>query len=318
MPTASSTAVPPPLREASGSVSTSIPDDTAHAPAPARTATPLQRKAALWALGDIVSSGAGLRAVLDACPDFATHVDAAARGLRLTKRIRSFDAEGAATAASPLPGRQFWYDASVEAIDDAGMRWVASAVLARMARARNDATDASPAPLGALLTRRLGWEAELVTAGAPAELDESAATALSPVLSRPIRLTIASSAPASNLALLDATVHSLAVDDSMMEGAFLAAAALPHPTAEWQAVLKRVTELSSRITQREARTALLSLRGDNPELFAAPGLYMHVHALLSRYNVGLPVRRFVHNLFERVSFSDRAWELLVVRSDGAR
>ncbi len=73
------------------------------------------------------------------------------------------------------------------------------------------------------------------------------------------------------------------------------------------AVLARVLELASRITQREARAALIKLKADKPDAFASAHLYAHIHAALSRHTLTLPVRRFVHNLFERVSFSDRAW-----------
>lgn len=75
----------------------------------------------------------------------------------------------------------------------------------------------------------------------------------------------------------------------------------------YEIILQRILELASRITQKEARTALLKLKNDKPDAFASSALYAHVHALLSRYTLTLPVRRFIHNLFDRVSFSDRAW-----------
>jgi hypothetical protein len=90
--------------------------------------------------------------------------------------------------------------------------------------------------------------------------------------------------------------------------AFLSARRLPPLTAEGEAALTRIQELPSRVTQRDARAALLRMRAEKPELFASAGLYMHVHALLSRHGLALPIRRFLHNLFDRVSFNDRAWE----------
>jgi hypothetical protein len=33
-----------------------------------------------------------------------------------------------------------------------------------------------------------------------------------------------------------------------------------------------------------------------------------VHALLARYTMSLALRRFLHALFDRVSFADAAWE----------
>jgi len=75
----------------------------------------------------------------------------------------------------------------------------------------------------------------------------------------------------------------------------------------YEIILYRIVDLASRITQKEARTALLKLKNEKPDAFASSALYAHVHALLSRYTLSLPVRRFIHNLFDRVSFSDRAW-----------
>jgi hypothetical protein len=68
-----------------------------------------------------------------------------------------------------------------------------------------------------------------------------------------------------------------------------------------------VRELGSRVTQREARAALLRMRAELPDLFASPALYAHACAALAAMPVGLGARRFVTQLFERVSFSDKAW-----------
>lgn len=76
----------------------------------------------------------------------------------------------------------------------------------------------------------------------------------------------------------------------------------------YETILHRVTELNSRITQREARQALVKLKNERPDMFAHAHLYAHVHALLSRYTMTLPIRRFLHTLFDRVSFSDRSWD----------
>jgi rapamycin-insensitive companion of mTOR len=77
--------------------------------------------------------------------------------------------------------------------------------------------------------------------------------------------------------------------------------------ADQEAILSRICELSSRITQREARAVLLKIKTERPETFAASALFARCHALLSAYTFSLPVRRFLHALFDRVSFSDRAW-----------
>jgi hypothetical protein len=74
------------------------------------------------------------------------------------------------------------------------------------------------------------------------------------------------------------------------------------------AVLAAIIDLASRICQRDARAALLKLKADKPDVFASPLLLVRAHALMARYVYALPVRRFIHGLFEqRVSASDRAW-----------
>ena len=71
--------------------------------------------------------------------------------------------------------------------------------------------------------------------------------------------------------------------------------------------LDKILELASKVTMKDARNALQKLKGEKPELFATPALYARAHALLSRYTLTLPVRRFVHLLFDRASFNDKNW-----------
>jgi hypothetical protein len=123
-----------------------------------------------------------------------------------------------------------------------------------------------------------------------------------------LRASYALALQAPQDAAASATAESLLDDTGGGEDAFLAAERLPPMRPEWQPVLARIGELSARLTQREARSALARMRAERPELFGSPGLYAHVHALLSRYTLTLPVRRFIHAQFERVSFSDRAWD----------
>lgn len=117
-----------------------------------------------------------------------------------------------------------------------------------------------------------------------------------------------------------------AVDDSVSDstkqrpvgGGYLGAVArLPPAKGDAEIVLARVAELASRIAQRDARTALLALRSRSPDTFASAALLARTHAILARYAFALPVRRFVHGLFDRVTGSDRSWAVVdaVTRDD---
>jgi hypothetical protein len=284
--------------------------EPAAAAAVAPPATPLDRKAAWWALADVASTPAGLGLILAACPDWMSHVHALAHGLRLAKVVQWHGASHGGTLAVA---------AGVDEVDDVSCRWLGSAVMARMlrhARCTVPSPPASPTGLpppviGDDIVEGLGWQAggvaqSNVTAASGSLLGGlTACTSVAAPLAAVPRSDIGAGAV---LALHSPVADVPLLDDTQLPTAFLSASALPPAAPAWTRVLTRVMELSSRITQRDARAALLTLRNDDPDLFASTGLYAHVHALLSRYAVPLPVRRFVHGLFERVSFSDRAWE----------
>ena len=78
-------------------------------------------------------------------------------------------------------------------------------------------------------------------------------------------------------------------------------------TAPHEALLSAVRELGSRITQREARSALLKLKAEQPALFASSATYAHVCALLARHALSLPARRLLTAVFDRVSFYEKTW-----------
>ena len=82
-------------------------------------------------------------------------------------------------------------------------------------------------------------------------------------------------------------------------------------------ILDKIMELASKVTMKEARNALQKLKAENHLLFATSSLYARVHALLSRYTLTLPVRRFVHALFDKVSYNDKNWGMLVGGSSGS-
>jgi len=279
-------------------------------PADAPAVTPLDRKAAWWALADVVSTPAGLGLVLASCPDWLTHVHALAHGLRVYKTVKV----GSGGGSNGSSGGVLEAAAGIDPIDDASSRWLGVAVMARILRHRACAMPGPAAPQSQLptpppiagheLAEQLGWQAR----GSTVASGISAVSAS--ITNRAALVAVQGSdiAVGAGLALDSSPACVPLMDDTQVPGAFLAAAALPPAGPAWARVLTRIMELSSRITQRDARTALLTLRNDDPDLFASTGLYAHVHALLSRYTVPLPVRRFVHGLFERVSFSDRAWE----------
>jgi len=261
-------------------------------PATSADTAPLQRRAALLALGAAGATPRGYDAVRAVLPDVALRVDAAARGLRLQKRVIP------APAAAP-GGAMMWYDAVSEA-DDTALRGTALQVVALLGSHAAGAHDFTV----------LGWclHAPPPAGAAPASPATAAAVpvslaALPQVPSAAYALRYTAGADSGVPPVVDPRLDDVAAGDT-----FLSASRLPPTDApDWAAVLTRVGELASKVSQRDARTALLKLRVDKPDLFASSGLYMHVHAMLSRYTMALPIRRFLHNLFDRVSFSDAAW-----------
>lgn len=360
-------------------------DDTAP-PAPSHVGPatdPLQRRAALWALGHVASSPHGYAVLAALAPDFILRVDAAARGLRLRLGVGAASGPATGVAASaarvacgcggsvpalympPIPAAgggisggatpEVTFSAAHDAADDVGVRAAAAQVLALIAchpvgyaaAVTLGWCPAAPTP-GAML--RAAAVSPLMAAGALPSAGGASGLVTSHLLQsiwgsgggggagggggggeagRPAPLTVATTTERGSLILLPQvprTAFTLAlgepssgaaaagaaaampVDDTSDPEAFLFQARLPPLQAAWAPVLARVGELAARITQRDARNALLRLRAESPDLFGSPGLYAHVHALLSRYALTLPARRFVHALFERVSFSDRAWD----------
>lgn len=82
----------------------------------------------------------------------------------------------------------------------------------------------------------------------------------------------------------------------------------PELNSNWEEVLSLVARLQARVSVRDAKSALSSIRKKQPHLFLEPGLYWHVQALMTRHRFAINVRRFVHYLFDKVSFSDRNWQ----------
>ena len=286
--------------------------DALHLRGKARASALLQRRAALMSLAAIGSSPSGYDELLRAMPDFCLRVDAAARGLVLLLELNRGGARvGPSTTSltcSVVP----------DAEDDVSTRAAAMTAVGLLASH----------PRGHKDMHTLGWAVGNCL-GAPTEspYPSTRAGGGSGSGAMGMGLIAIPQLPLTGYALLDdptaptisspGTADAAAtpvfppsapLDDCDSPAAFLHAARLPARKPEWEPLLTRVGELSSRITQREARTALLRAKVDRPDLFASAGLYMHVHAMLSRYTMVLPVRRFVHALFDRVSFGDRGWE----------
>ena len=261
----------------------------------------LQRRAALLALAQIGSSLHGYTAVLRRCHDFTLRVDAAARGLCLQRDITSTITPASAHSASgrsDATDRSPWHElrAVPHPHDDVALRQTATlclALLARHARGFDDVTV-------------LGWIAS-PPAAPPDGLTATSLPSLVVVPQLPVTAytLVTPSTSSSNSASAPSAVFA---DDLSLERSFLYEPRLPPRKPEWEGILSKVCELASRISQRDARSFLLRRKNEAPEVFASSGLYAHVHALLSRYTMSLPVRRFVHALFDRVSFSDKAWE----------
>lgn len=242
----------------------------------------LQRRAAMTALAQVAASPHGYAAVQRAAPDFTVRVDAAARGLVLHR----LDDEGTG---------QCHMSARAEPFDDVSMRQTATHVLGLVSRH----------PRGFADVTLLGWVASQPHSRAPSGM---AGTAIGPLVVLPQMVPTA-------YALVEMPAEpgmpagaGVSADDLVSPSAFLHEGSLPQVKPDWAPVLARVHELASRISQREARSYLLRRKSEAPELFASPGLYAHVHGLLSRYTLSLPLRRFLHALFDRVSFSDKAWD----------
>jgi hypothetical protein len=111
----------------------------------------------------------------------------------------------------------------------------------------------------------------------------------------------ASASAAALVALAPSSAEPRGAGGSAKQHAKLAAAA-PH-----EALFSAVRELGSRITQREARSALLKLKAEQPALFASSAVYAHVCALLARHALSLPARRLLTAVFDRVSFYEKTW-----------
>jgi hypothetical protein len=186
----------------------------------------------------------------------------------------------------------------VDTADDVSLRSTALMVLALVGSHPSAATDIAT----------LGWALRTPSTGDANTMGTGLA---------PAPLVAVPHLSASAYTLVDSTTMPgaqeappLRIDDIAADDTFLSARRLPPLKPEWELVLTKLTDLGSRITQKEARTWLVRAKENSLDLFASPQLYMHTHALLSRYNMPLAVRRFIHSLFDRVSFSDKAWEHL--------
>ncbi|KAI8999819.1 Rapamycin-insensitive companion of mTOR, N-term-domain-containing protein [Gaertneriomyces semiglobifer] len=75
-------------------------------------------------------------------------------------------------------------------------------------------------------------------------------------------------------------------------------------------ILKSVGNMSNHILANAASKALSRMRHECPKYFSSVDLYIEVFAMLSVYHFRLSARRFIHELFERVSFADDRFECL--------
>eukprot|EP00743_Colponemidia_sp_Colp-15_P007761 GILK01008403.1.p1 GENE.GILK01008403.1~~GILK01008403.1.p1 ORF type:complete len:1354 (+),score=260.34 GILK01008403.1:95-4156(+) len=64
-------------------------------------------------------------------------------------------------------------------------------------------------------------------------------------------------------------------------------------------ILAAMSNLSNHVMQKAAHGALLKLRQQNGDLFACAEVFQRVHEMLASYTYRLPVRRFVHDLFDK-------------------
>jgi len=77
---------------------------------------------------------------------------------------------------------------------------------------------------------------------------------------------------------------------------------------EWHDVLELISNLSNRISSKEAHANLKEKASKDAQQFASFGLLVHVLALLENYNFRLPARRFVFDLMNRaIPSNDEAW-----------
>lgn len=60
----------------------------------------------------------------------------------------------------------------------------------------------------------------------------------------------------------------------------------------------------------KTKSFLRHAEAERPEAFASASLFACAHAVMARYTLALPVRRFVDALFDRVSFADKSWGAL--------
>ena len=248
-------------------------------------ATAVQRRASMLTLGFVCSSPHGLAVVHAAAPEFMLRVDAAARGLELQVEKDGNGQGGCVRAIA-------------DSSDDVARRVLAQAIIAMSSAHRP----------GHLTAVALGWAVPSGVLRHSESFDVGGTAApCSGVPIAPAALIAVPLLPLAGYALRPGRRRQVSIDDGGNECSFLAAGRLPPLRPEWETIISHIGELASRITQRDARTALLRLKAERPDVFAASGLYMHVHALLARYTMVLPVRRFVHALFDRVSFSDTAF-----------
>ncbi|KAI8823473.1 Rapamycin-insensitive companion of mTOR, N-term-domain-containing protein [Fimicolochytrium jonesii] len=75
--------------------------------------------------------------------------------------------------------------------------------------------------------------------------------------------------------------------------------------ADEQGILTCIGNMSNHILANAASKALSKLRTDSPNVFLSTSLYTrHVIPMLSIYHFRLSARRFIHDLFDRVTFTD--------------
>ncbi|KAI9096093.1 Rapamycin-insensitive companion of mTOR, N-term-domain-containing protein [Phlyctochytrium arcticum] len=77
-----------------------------------------------------------------------------------------------------------------------------------------------------------------------------------------------------------------------------------------QEILKCIGNMSNHILANAASKTLSKIRHENSNCFQRITLYLEVLRMLSVYHYRLTARRFIHDLFDRVSFNNAAFEKL--------
>lgn len=242
-------------------------------------ASQLLRRASLWALGNLGSHSRGYGALLDCAPDIVSRIEALAR------TSPALSLRGTAVYVLGLLSMTSGGSADVKALG-----W--------MKRDGSGAPVVVPRKPSALFEVPVMSFAGAMAARAMAEGDGGSGDGPPGPSSDELPLELGAASDGE-------------VDDVDVFGA-----QLPPLDPEWRSVLETMGKLCNRISFRDAKTELQKLKQTQPEMFESHALYLHVHSMLSYLRFPLPVRRYVHALFERVPADEASWKPYVARGDG--